>query len=163
MVAANTTGLSLRGITYALIGGPPECAMKLVKPEVTVSNPPNHSGGGGLFVLGGNNSLCAKNRSVKIPTIPETSFASKTLKRKAPNAMPSNPNGSRNVSSFLSKSLRNAAILRTSITNSTGIKIAAACGTVITIAIMGTAKEPKPAPNPLLLIPSNSTAGIVQA
>ena len=41
----------------------------------------------------------------------------------------------------------------------TGIKIAAAWGTVTASAIMGTAKEPKPAPKPLLLTPKSSTAG----
>jgi hypothetical protein len=37
--------------------------------------------------------------------------------------------------------------------------MAAACGTVTAKAIMGTAKDPKPAPKPLLLTPSNNTAG----
>ena len=41
--------------------------------------------------------------------------------------------------------------------------MAAACGTVTAIAISGTASEPKPAPNPLLLIPSSRTAGIATA
>ena len=62
-------------------------------------------------------------------------------------------------SSAMSKSLRNAAMPSTSITNSTGIKIAAASGTVTASAIMGTANEPKPAPKPLLLTPSKMTAG----
>ena len=51
----------------------------------------------------------------------------------------------------------------TSIRNNTGIKMAAASGTVTASAIMGTAKEPKPAPKPLLLTPNSSTAGIVTA
>ena len=50
-----------------------------------------------------------------------------------------------------------------SITSSTGIRMAAAFGTVVTSAMMGTASEPKPAPKPLLLIPSNSTAGTATA
>ena len=49
---------------------------------------------------------------------------------------------------------------RMSITSSSGIRIAAACGTVTTSAIIGTASEPKPAPKPLLLMPSSSTAGM---
>ena len=40
---------------------------------------------------------------------------------------------------------------------------AAACGTVTASAIMGTASEPKPAPKPLLLMPSSSTAGTATA
>jgi hypothetical protein len=51
----------------------------------------------------------------------------------------------------------------TSMRNSTGIRIAAASGTLTASAIMGTASEPKPAPKPLLLIPSSSTAGMVTA
>ena len=50
-----------------------------------------------------------------------------------------------------------------SITSSTGIRIAAACGTVTASAIIGTASAPKPAPNPLLLMPINSTAGMATA
>ena len=50
-----------------------------------------------------------------------------------------------------------------SITSSTGIRMAAACGTLTASAIMGTASEPKPAPKPLLLTPSSSTAGTVTA
>lgn len=50
-----------------------------------------------------------------------------------------------------------------SISSSTGIKMAAACGTVMANAISGTASEPKPAPNPLLLMPSSSTAGTATA
>jgi len=46
-----------------------------------------------------------------------------------------------------------------SITSSTGIRMAAACGTLTAKAIRGTASEPKPAPNPLLLMPSSNTAG----
>ena len=45
----------------------------------------------------------------------------------------------------------------------TGIKMAAASGTVTASAIMGTASEPNPAPKPLLLMPSKSTAGMVTA
>ena len=41
--------------------------------------------------------------------------------------------------------------------------MAAACGTVTVNAISGTANEPKPAPKPLLLTPSNSTAGTAAA
>mgnify|MGYP003599916444 CR=1 FL=1 len=73
--------------------------------------------------------------------------------------MPSSPHGSMNFSSARSKSLRNAAMPSRSITSSTGIRIAAACGTVTLSAISGTASEPKPAPKPLLLTPSSSTAG----
>jgi hypothetical protein len=51
----------------------------------------------------------------------------------------------------------------TSMTSSTGIRIAAACGTVTASAIIGTASEPKPAPKPLLLMPSSSTAGSATA
>ena len=47
----------------------------------------------------------------------------------------------------------------TSITNRIGIRMAAACGTVTDSAIIGTASDPKPAPKPLLLTPSSSTAG----
>ncbi len=46
-----------------------------------------------------------------------------------------------------------------SITSSKGMQMAAACGTLIASAIIGTASEPKPAPKPLLLMPSSSTAG----
>ena len=50
-----------------------------------------------------------------------------------------------------------------SITSSTGIRMAAACGTLTVNAIKGTASEPKPAPKPLLLMPSSSTAGTAAA
>jgi hypothetical protein len=43
------------------------------------------------------------------------------------------------------------------------MRIAAACGTVTASAIKGTASEPKPAPKPLLLMPSSSTAGMATA
>jgi len=48
-------------------------------------------------------------------------------------------------------------------TSSTGIRMAAACGTLTASAIIGTAREPNPAPNPLLLTPRSSTAGTVTA
>jgi hypothetical protein len=47
-----------------------------------------------------------------------------------------------------------------SMTSSTGMRMAAAWGTVTASAIIGTASDPKPAPKPLLLMPSSSTAGI---
>ncbi len=50
-----------------------------------------------------------------------------------------------------------------SITSRMGIRMAAACGTVTASAIIGTASEPKPDPNPLLLMPSSSTAGMATA
>jgi hypothetical protein len=46
-----------------------------------------------------------------------------------------------------------------SITSSTGIRIAAACGTVTASAIIGTASEPKPIAEAALAQPSSSTAG----
>ncbi len=73
--------------------------------------------------------------------------------------MPSKPKGSKNLSNARSTSLRNAAMPSRSITSSTGIRIAAACGTVTASAIMGTASEPKPAPKPLLLMPSKQHGG----
>ena len=45
-------------------------------------------------------------------------------------------------------------------TNKMGIKIAAAVGTLTTMAIKGTAMEPKPEAKPLLLSPSSNTAGM---
>ena len=62
--------------------------------------------------------------------------------------------GARDVAARLSVKLD-----KTVLTNNTGIKMAAACGTLTARAIIGTAKEPKPAPKPLLLIPNSSTAG----
>ena len=50
-----------------------------------------------------------------------------------------------------------------SITSSSGIRMAAAWGTLTLMAISGTASEPKPAPKPLLLMPSSSTAGMAKA
>jgi hypothetical protein len=73
--------------------------------------------------------------------------------------MPTMAKGTMKRSSARSTSLRKAAKPNKSITSKTGIKIAAACGTVTASAIMGTAKEPKPAPKPLLLTPKSSTAG----
>ncbi len=77
--------------------------------------------------------------------------------------MPANPKGSRNISKRLSTLLRKAAMPSRSMSSSTGMRMAAACGTVTASAIMGTAREPKPAPKPLLLTPSNSTAGMATA
>ena len=50
-----------------------------------------------------------------------------------------------------------------SISSSKGIRMAAASGTVTASAIIGTASEPKPAPKPLLLMPSSNTAGTATA
>ena len=97
------------------------------------------------------------------PTMPATVCESITLNSKVPINVPSRPNGSRNFSKVLSKSRRNAAMPSTSISSSTGIRIAAACGTVTAMAIIGTASEPNPAPKPLLLMPSSSTAGMATA
>ena len=41
--------------------------------------------------------------------------------------------------------------------------IATACGTGTTSAISGTPRAPKPEPKPLLLMPTNSTAGTATA
>ncbi|EWS62736.1 hypothetical protein Y695_04034 [Hydrogenophaga sp. T4] len=95
--------------------------------------------------------------------MPATTFASSALNSSAPITMPSRPKGNRKRSSRRSTFFRNAAMPSRSITSSTGIRIAAACGTVTASAIMGTASEPKPAPKPLLLTPSSSTAGIATA
>ena len=48
-------------------------------------------------------------------------------------------------------------------TSSTGIKMAAACGTGTMRAIIGTASDPNPEPKPLLLRPSRKTAGAATA
>ena len=77
--------------------------------------------------------------------------------------MPSTPNGMMRRSNTGSKSLRKAALPSTSITSSSGIKIAAASATVTDKAIIGTAKDPKPEPKPLLLTPNSSTAGMATA
>jgi hypothetical protein len=50
-----------------------------------------------------------------------------------------------------------------SITINSGSRIAAACGTGIVSAIIGTAREPKPVANPLLESPVISTAGTATA
>jgi hypothetical protein len=142
-----------------LIGGPPAWAIKLVKPEVVASKAPSQRGGVALPGLGMKARRWAKNKRVKAPTIAETACACNSLNRTAPTTIPSTPKGTIWRNSALSKSLRNAAMPRTSITNSKGIKMAAASGTVTARAIIGTAKEPKPAPKPLLLMPKRSTAG----
>ncbi len=61
----------------------------------------------------------------------------------------------------LSRSFLKAAMPNASMAKSTGIKIAAARGTETAQAmtIIDTANEPSPTPRPLLLMPSNSTAG----
>ena len=142
-----------------MIGGPPACATKLVKPEATVRMAPSQRGGGALSACGGNSRRCARNSKVKPPTMPATTCAARILNSSAPISVPSRPKGSRNFSSFLSKSLRSAAMPSRSMSSSTGIRMAAACGTLTASAISGTASEPKPAPKPLLLMPSKSTAG----
>lgn len=114
---------------------------------------------GALSGRGGNSSRCAKNPSVNTPTRPATRWASSALNNKPPMTIPSNPNGNRKRSSSRSQSLRKAAIPSTSITNNTGIRMAAACATVTASAIIGTANAPNPVPKPLLLTPSSSTAG----
>jgi len=50
-----------------------------------------------------------------------------------------------------------------SVRKSTGIMMAAASGTVTASAMSGTAREPKPVPNPLLLTPISSTEGMATA
>ena len=58
---------------------------------------------------------------------------------------------------------RRKARPRTSVNSKTGIMMAAASGTVTASAIKGTASEPKPVPNPLLLTPIKSTEGMATA
>jgi len=111
--------------------------MKLVKPAAAVRIAPNHRGGGALSGLGGNNNLCARNSKVKTPTIPATVCGFNTLNNKVPTNVPSKAKGNKNFNNFLSKCLRNAEIPSKSISSKTGINMAAACGTVITTAIMG--------------------------
>lgn len=48
-------------------------------------------------------------------------------------------------------------------TSNSGIMMAAAWGTVTANAIIGTARAPKPEPNPLLLMPMSRTAGMATA
>jgi hypothetical protein len=50
-----------------------------------------------------------------------------------------------------------------SMMSSSGMNMAAACGTLMLSAIMGTASEPNPEPKPLLLRPSSNTAGTATA
>ena len=85
------------------------------------------------------------------------------LKSKKPTPIPTIPQGIKNFSNLTSYSRRKACKPSKSITSKMGIKIAAAWGTVMAMAMMGTAKDPKPAPNPLLLRPSNKTAGAAKA
>ena len=156
-------GLSLIGITYALSGGDPACAMKLVKPDRLIKIPPNHLGGGALSSWGGNTSFCAKKTSVEKPTIPATAWGLSSLKDSVPKKVPSRPKGTMNLSKDLSTCALKTAMPVTSKTINIGIMIATACGTLTLKAIKGTAKEPNPEPNPLLLIPINKTAGIATA
>ena len=137
--------------------------MKLVKPAVVARIAPIQRGGGAPSGRGGNSSRCARKASVKTPTTPATVRASSSRNSKVPTTVPSRPNGSRKRISVQSKCLRNACRPSRSITSSSGIRMAAACGTVTASAISGTASEPKPAPKPLLLIPSSSTAGTATA
>ncbi len=95
--------------------------------------------------------------------MPATSFASMALNINVPTTVPTSPTGTRKRISFQSTWRRNAASPITSITNRIGIRMAAACGTVTVSAIIGTASDPKPAPKPLLLTPSSSTAGMAAA
>jgi hypothetical protein len=95
--------------------------------------------------------------------MPATTRASSTLNSSAPTTMPSSPKGIRKRNKRRSTFFRNAAMPSKSISSSTGIKMAAAWGTVTASAIIGTAREPKPAPKPLLLTPSSSTAGMATA
>jgi hypothetical protein len=137
--------------------------MKLVNPAVAVKIAPNHLGGGAASALGGNKRRCARNNNVKTPTMPATVDESNTLNSKVPITVPTKADGNKNFNNCLSKSFLYAEIPSKSITNKTGINIAAACGTVTAIAIIGTAKDPNPDPKPLLLTPSNKTAGIATA
>jgi len=137
--------------------------MKLVKPEVVSNSAPTQRGGGGLSARGANSRRCARNNSVLAPTMPATTCASSKRNSKVPSAMPSIAKGSMKRSSLRSKSLRKAASPITSMTNSSGIRMAAACGTGMASAMSGTASEPKPAPKPLLLTPSSKTAGTATA
>ena len=93
--------------------------------------------------------------------MPDTHCTSSALNDKAPTTLPKMPKGSKKVTNLRSKSLRNAARPMMSVRKSTGIRMAAACGTVTVNAMMGTTREPKPTPKPLLLTPSKSTAGTV--
>ena len=99
---------------------------KLVKPDVTVSSTPAQRGGGGLSGRGGNTRRCARNSSVKMPTMPATRCASSERNSNVPMTTPTRPQGSRNFSSCRSTFLRKAAMPSRSITRSTGIRMAAA-------------------------------------
>ena len=145
------------------MGGPPAWAMKLVKPEVAVNKAPTQVGAVLLLDPGGKTKRCAKKSKVVKPTKPATQRDSMYLNSKKPTPMPTMPQGIKNRSNFRSYSRRKACKPSKSITNKMGINMAAACGTVMAIAMMGTANEPKPAPNPLLLKPSNKTAGTANA
>ncbi|MNK83503.1 hypothetical protein D3C87_1033180 [compost metagenome] len=137
--------------------------MKLVKPDTVVSTAPTARDGSGSLGLGGNSRRCARNTSVNTPTMPATVWADSTRNSSVPITVPTSPNGTRNLSSERSKSRRNAARPSRSMSSSSGIRIAAACGTVTASAIIGTASDPNPAPKPLLLMPSSSTAGTATA
>ena len=95
--------------------------------------------------------------------MPATVVGESTRNRKVPTPTPTSAQGSRKRSSFQSTSRRKAAMPSRSMTSSSGIMIAAACGTVQASAINGTASEPKPAPKPLLLRPMRNTAGAATA
>ena len=80
-----------------------------------------------------------------------------------PSTVPSKPAGNNRRNSALSRSANISLSPITSITNSKGSMIAAACGTGMPNAISGVASAPKPEAKPLLASPISKTAGMATA
>lgn len=142
------------------MGGPPAWAKKLVKPEVMVNKIPVRLLGEEKNLDLGKKTRCARKSKVQMPTMPDTHLASSVLNDKYPKNTPKMDQGINHFKSSLSKSFLKACKLKRSSTNKTGIKMAAADGTLTIIAIKGTAIEPRPEPKPLLLMPKITTAGM---
>src|SRR5882672_757377 len=84
MVAVNVTGGSRNGSTYALNGGLPAWATKLVKPEATPNAKPTRRDGGGASERGGNTRRWPRKSSVSAPTTAATMCCGTVRKRIVP-------------------------------------------------------------------------------
>ena len=134
-----------------------------MKPDTVAKKKPTGRGGGGASARGGNSVRIARNNSVMPPTNAATVLALSVLNSNAPTSVPSSPAGTSRRSSARSRSCHSALMPKASMISSSGSMMAAACGTGTASAISGTPSAPKPAPKPLLLTPTSSTAGIATA
>ena len=152
-----------RGSSAITIGGPPLCAMKLVKPEVSASAPLAAAPGGAASACGGNFRFQARKTSVTRPVSPPTHCGDSTPKPIQPSTMPIRPAGSSWRSTARSAWRPSVISPMTSDTHSSGSTSAAACGTVTLIASSGVASAPIPEAKPDLEMPTSSAAGTATA